>query len=42
MPYAVEKGTDGFLSLSYREIHTAKIARLEKRVAELEKQLNLN
>jgi hypothetical protein len=42
MPYAVTKGTDGFLSLSYREVHTAKIARLEKRVAELEKQLNLN
>lgn len=42
MPYAVEKGADGFLSLSYREIHTAKIARLEQRVAELEKQLNLN
>ena len=42
MPYAVEKNSDGFLSLSYREVHTAKIARLEQRVAELEKQLNLN
>ena len=42
MPYAVEKNEDGFLNLSYREVHTAKIARLEKRVAELEKQLNLN
>ena len=42
MPYAVEKNADGFLTLSYREVHTAKIARLEKRVAELEKQLNLN
>lgn len=40
MPYAVTKNMDGFLSLSYREVHTAKIARLEKRVAELEKQLN--
>jgi hypothetical protein len=40
MPYAVTKGTDGFLNLSYREVHTAKIARLEQRVAELEKQLN--
>jgi hypothetical protein len=40
MPYAVEKNMDGFLSLSYREVHTAKIARLEQRVAELEKQLN--
>ena len=42
IPYAVTIGTDGFLSLSYREVHTAKIARLEQRVAELEKQLNLN
>ena len=40
MPYSVEKNMDGFLSLSYREVHTAKIARLEQRVAELEKQLN--
>ena len=40
MPYAVEKNADGFLTLSYREVHTAKIARLEQRVAELEKQLN--
>lgn len=40
MPYAVTKNADGFLSLSYREVHTAKIAQLEKRVAELEKQLN--
>lgn len=42
MPYAVTKNADGFLNLSYREVHTAKIARLEQRVAELEKQLNLN
>jgi hypothetical protein len=41
MPFAVEKNADGFLTLSYREVHTAKIARLEKRVAELEKQLNV-
>jgi hypothetical protein len=41
MPYAVTKNEDGFLNLSYREVHTAKIARLEKRVAELEKQLNV-
>jgi len=40
MPYAVTKNADGFLNLSYREVHTAKIARLEQRVAELEKQLN--
>jgi hypothetical protein len=42
MPYAVTNGTDGFLTLSYREVHTAKIARLEKEVAELKAQLNLN
>jgi hypothetical protein len=42
MPYAVTTNMDGFLNLSYREVHTAKIARLEQRVAELEKQLNLN
>ena len=42
LPSAVIKGNDGLLSLSYREVHTAKIARLEKRVAELEQQLNLN
>lgn len=41
MPYAVTKNDDGFLNLSYREVHTAKIARLEQRVAELEKQLNV-
>ena len=40
MPYAVTKGMDGFLNLSYREIHTAKIARLEKEVAELKAKLN--
>jgi hypothetical protein len=42
LPSAVSKGTDGLLSLSYREVHTAKIARLEKRVSELEQLLNLN
>ena len=40
MPTTVSVGEDGYLNLSYREVHTAKIARLEKRVAELEKQLN--
>ena len=42
MPYAVTKNMDGFLNLSYREVHTAKIARLEKEVAELKAKLNLN
>jgi len=42
LPSAVSAGIDGLLNLSYREVHTAKIARLEKRVAELEKQLNIN
>jgi hypothetical protein len=42
MPYAVTKNEDGFLNLSYREVHTAKIARLEKEVAELKEKLNLN
>lgn len=41
LPSAVSIAPDGLLSLSYREVHTAKIARLEKRVEELEKQLNL-
>ena len=40
MPYAVTKNADGFLSLSYREVHTAKIARLEKEVEMLKAQLN--
>jgi hypothetical protein len=42
LPSAVSVGADGLLSLSYREVHTAKIARLEQRIEELEKQLNLN
>jgi hypothetical protein len=41
MPYSVNENAEGYLNLSYREVHTAKIARLEKRVAELEQQLNL-
>jgi hypothetical protein len=41
LPSAVSKGADGLLNLSYREVHTAKIARLEKRVDELEAQLKL-
>jgi hypothetical protein len=39
LPSAVNKGSDGLLNLSYREVHTAKIASLEKRIEELEQQL---
>lgn len=41
LPSAVTTGENGFLNLSYREVHTAKIARLEKEVEELKEQLNL-
>ena len=39
LPSAISKNEDGYLNLSYREVHTAKIAYLEKRITELEKQL---
>jgi hypothetical protein len=39
LPSAVFIGADGYLSLSYREVHTAKIAYLEREVAELKAQL---
>jgi len=39
LPSAVTVNADGFLSLSYREVHTAKIAYLEKEVKELKAQL---
>jgi len=32
---AVSKREDGYLDLSYRQIHTAKIAQLEKEIKEL-------
>jgi hypothetical protein len=42
LPSAVSKNQDGYLNLSYREVHTAKIAALEKRITELESQLKNN
>jgi hypothetical protein len=35
LPSAVNEGIDGFLSLSYSQVHTAKIAYLEAEIAEL-------
>ena len=35
LPSAVIEGEDGFLTLSYSQVHTAKIAYLEKEIAEL-------
>lgn len=35
LPSAVNEGKDGFLSLSYIQVHTAKIAQLEGEVSEL-------
>jgi hypothetical protein len=37
LPSAVSEGSDGFLTLSYSQVHTAKIAYLEDKVAQLEK-----
>jgi hypothetical protein len=41
LPNAVAKNDAGILSLSYKEVHTAKIASLEKRVKELESKLGI-
>ena len=37
---SIVKDKDGFLTLSYRQVHTAKIADLERRITELENKLN--
>ena len=36
LPSAVSEGKDGFLSLSYNQVHTAKIAELENKIEKLE------
>jgi hypothetical protein len=40
LPSAVNKGTDGLLNLSYREVHTAKLQFLEQKIKELEAKLS--
>jgi hypothetical protein len=40
LPSAISVKEDGYLNLSYREVHTAKIAYLEKKIKELEEKLN--
>ena len=42
LPSAVSKGSDGLLNLSYREVHTAKIAYLEERIKQLENKYEIN
>jgi hypothetical protein len=39
LPSAISKGSDGLLNLSYREVHTAKIAYLEEKIKQLEHEL---
>jgi hypothetical protein len=40
LPSAVSVKEDGYLNLSYREVHTAKIAYLENKIKQLEEKLN--
>ena len=37
LPSSVSEGKDGFLALSYTQVHTAKIAQLESKIEQLEK-----
>jgi hypothetical protein len=39
LPSAVKEGSDGFLSLSYAQVHTAKIAVIEDKVTILENEV---
>ena len=40
LPSAVSKNEDGYLNLSYREVHTAKIANLEAYTSNLELEIS--
>jgi hypothetical protein len=42
LPNAVNKGSDGLLNLSYREVHTAKIAYLEEQIKQIKKRYEIN